>query len=105
MTHAIVILCTVPNRDVADKLARLLVDKRAAACVNILGEVTSVYRWKGEVTTDVELQLVIKTTSSQFTNVETLVRANHPYEVPELIALPVSLASADYLAWLTDSSR
>lgn len=105
MTDAIVILCTVPNREVADKLARLLVEKRAAACVNILGEVTSVYRWKGEVTTDVELQLVIKTTSSQFAHVETLVRANHPYEVPELIALPVSLASSDYLTWLTEASR
>ncbi|MBK8172645.1 MAG: divalent-cation tolerance protein CutA [Sandaracinaceae bacterium] len=100
----LVVMCTTPTREVADALARLLVEARAAACVNIVGEVHSVYRWDGDISIGNECQLIIKTTREKFPEIETLIRTNHPHKIPEIIALPVVSGSSAYLQWLREST-
>jgi periplasmic divalent cation tolerance protein len=103
---AIVILCTAPAQDdTAQRLARGLVESGLVACVNVIGPIRSVYRWQGNVEDDQELQLLIKTRASAFGAVERFVKEHHPYEVPELLALPVVAGSDAYLSWLRDQTR
>jgi periplasmic divalent cation tolerance protein len=102
---ALVALSTVGKPEDAHRIARALVEKGVAACVNILPGVVSVYRWKGQVEQDAELLLVIKTTAARLADLERELRAVHPYEVPELVALPIQAGSEPYLAWLGDSVR
>ena len=98
---AVVILCTAPAAgDVAVTLARGLVEGRLAACVNLIPGVRSLYTWKDELADDEEVQLVIKTQGSLYPAVEAWLREHHPYEEPEILALPVTLGSPGYLAWL-----
>jgi periplasmic divalent cation tolerance protein len=87
------------------KLASVLVEERLAACVNVLGEMQSVYRWKGNVEADRERQLIIKTTVRRVPALQARVRALHDYEVPEFIVLPVVDGSDAYLEWIRDSTR
>ncbi len=103
MSEAIVVLVTAPNLETAEKLAEALVGERLAACVNVLGEVRSIYRWKGAVEREREVLCVMKTTRDAFERLRARVVELHPYEVPEVIALPVALGHAPYLAWLTGS--
>jgi periplasmic divalent cation tolerance protein len=100
MTGEIVVLVTAPSREEAEKLAGLLIETRCAACANIVGPVTSVYRWQGEVTRDEEHLLIIKSTAARYADIESLVRANHPYELPEIVALPVAAGLDAYLSWV-----
>lgn len=97
---ALVILCTAPSSDVAATLARGLVDAQLAACVNLIAGVRSFYRWKGEVEDDSEVQLVVKTRASRLAAVRGWIESNHPYDTPEILALPVSGGSEAYLAWI-----
>jgi len=101
-TDALVVLCTVPDEPTAERLARGLVEARLAACVNVLGGVRSFYRWKGAVQDDRELQLVIKTRRTHFDALAAWIAREHPYEVPEVLALPVVAGAASYLRWLRD---
>ncbi len=94
---------TLAAREQAETLARRLVDARLAACVQIVGPVTSVYRWKGEVSRDEETLLLAKTRQDLVDRIEALFREAHPYEVPELIATPVVDGGDAYLAWLGES--
>lgn len=87
----------------AAALARTLVDEGLAACVNVLPVMTSVYRWKGAIEEDRELQLVIKTVATRLPELEQRLRELHPYELPELLVVPVSGGSEAYLAWLRSS--
>jgi periplasmic divalent cation tolerance protein len=103
MTGKIVILCTCASKEEAVKVARALVDARLAACVNILPQIESHYRWKGAVESAEEWLLLIKSSEPLFEKVRALVAAIHSYEVPELIALPVVKGSTSYLAWLDES--
>ncbi len=100
---AIVVLLTTPNREEAARLAEMLVGSQLAACVQIMPEMESVYRWKGAVQREPEHLLLIKTTENCFPELEQQVRALHSYETPEIIALPVSAISLPYLEWLTAS--
>ncbi len=99
-TGHIVVMTTFEKREDADRVARALVERRLAACVQILGPMTSIYRWKGKVETAGELLCLIKTRRALFPQVEKAVAELHPYEVPELIALPVEMGGARYLKWL-----
>ena len=103
MTDALVALSTVGNADDARRIARALVERRLAACVNVVPGLTSVYSWKGAVETDQELLLVIKTRRARFEALRAALVELHPYEVPELIALPVEAGHGPYLDWLTAS--
>jgi periplasmic divalent cation tolerance protein len=94
-----VILTTTGNRDEADRLAELLVSRKLAACVQIVS-IASVYIWKGELQKEPEHLLLIKTTSDRYADVEAAIAANHSYEVPEIIQLPVMQGLGRYLAWI-----
>lgn len=100
MTDKIVVLSTCSSREEAERVARQLVDRRVAACVNIVGGVRSVYRWQGKVEDSEEILLLIKSTRALFAELKEALAAAHSYEVPEVIALPVVDGSAAYLAWM-----
>lgn len=95
----IVILCTVPDEAAAERLAKGLVEERLAACVTAIPGVKSFYRWQGNVETGTEIQLVIKTRAERFDELAAWISANHPYEVPEIVAIPADRVSEAYLAW------
>jgi len=95
-----VIFCTVPHKEVGLDIANTLVSKQLAACVNIVPGLTSIYTWKDELCNDQELLLIIKTKNNLFANVEEVIKKIHPYEVPEIISLPVISGSYDYLQWV-----
>jgi periplasmic divalent cation tolerance protein len=99
----VVALSTAGTAEDAERIARALVERRLAACVNVVPGVVSIYRWKGEVCRDGERLLVIKTRSAKLEALrETLVEI-HPYELPELVALPIEGGHEPYLSWLDDS--
>ena len=98
--EAIVVLITAANPEEATRLAELMVEKRLAACVQILPEMQSIYHWKGEVQRDREVLLLAKSTRARFDELEREVRAMHSYETPEIMALPVTAVSEPYLQWL-----
>ena len=101
--RAALILTTAPNLKEARAIARTLVTKRLAACVSVKPGWLSSYRWEGRVQTAKEVLLLIKTTERQFNKIETVIRQNHSYEVPEIIAIPVHKGSKEYLSWLSKS--
>ncbi len=102
---ALVVLITAPAGAAEAELARTLVDERLVACVNLIPGVRSLYRWQGEVQDDAESLLLCKTTPDRYAALEARVRELHPYEVPEIIALPLVHGSAPYLAWLAEQTR
>ncbi|CAA3022240.1 chloroplastic [Olea europaea subsp. europaea] len=101
----IVVYVTVPNKEAGKKLAESIVKERLAACVNRVPGVESVYEWKGEIQTDSEELLIIKTRESLLDALTEHVRKNHEYEVPEVIALPITGGNLPYLEWLRNSTR
>jgi periplasmic divalent cation tolerance protein len=104
MSQLILILTTMPADDRADTLARTLVDERLAACVNVHGPMTSIYRWNGAVEREAERQVVIKTTGDRRHAVELRLRQLHPYELPEFVVLEGG-ASEAYGRWVSDEAR
>jgi periplasmic divalent cation tolerance protein len=99
MDEVLLLLTNLPDRDSAQQLANKLVENHAAACVNILAECTSVYRWEGKIETSGEVPLLIKTTRSAYKRAEELIQALHPYELPEIIAVSVVAGLPAYLKW------
>jgi periplasmic divalent cation tolerance protein len=96
----IIVLMTAANREEAVRIAEMLVSTRLAGCVQILPEIQSIYRWQGEVARESEVLLLAKTTSGRFAELDRRVRELHSYEIPEIVALPVTQVSAPYLQWL-----
>ena len=103
-TDAIVVFMTAASSEEAGQLADMLVNRRLAACVQILPEMESVYRWQGKVERQPEVLLIAKTLNSKFADLEKAVRALHSYETPEIIAIPLTAGSAPYLKWLGAST-
>ncbi len=99
-----IVLTTLGAGSDAAAFARTLVEERLAACVNVIGPVTSIYRWNGKVEQDAEQQLVIKTTIARVEALEARVKALHPYDVPEFLVLSAAGGSDAYLAWVRDSA-
>ena len=97
------VLTTCGDTGVAERLAGALVERRLAACVNVLPEVRSIYRWAGKIERDREVLLFIKTVQKQVAAIEATIREISGYELPELIAVEITSGSADYLAWVADS--
>jgi len=93
-------LTNLPDRAAAERLADLLIEKRVAACVNILAPCRSVYRWQDAVQHEEEHPLLIKTTAAGYAALEAAIRAGHPYELPEIIAVPVERGLPAYLDWV-----
>lgn len=100
MEEILLLLTNLPDRDSAQRMAHSLVENHAAACVNILAECSSVYRWQGKVESASEIPLLIKTTRAAYPRVEELIRARHPYELPEIIAVSVVAGMPAYLQWV-----
>jgi len=96
----LIVITHLPNRDVALQIARALIERKLAACVNILAECTSVYRWHGRLETATEVPLLIKTRAAIYPEVETAIRSLHPYELPEIVAVPVVRGLPKFLEWV-----
>ncbi len=103
MTDKKIILSTTGSRDEAQKIARALVERKLAACVNIVGPIQSVYRWKGAVETSEEFLLIIKTTGAAYERVRDLIRQLHSYELPECVQLSIEDGLPKYLEWIGES--
>jgi periplasmic divalent cation tolerance protein len=100
-TMHIQVLTTVSSRKDAERIASILVDKNAAACAQIVGPIKSVYRWKGKVEHAREWMCIAKTTKKGYVKLERLLKEIHPYELAEIIAIPILAGSKEYLAWIT----
>lgn len=101
MTDFVVVLITAPNEDAAATIANELVASRLAACVNIIRNIRSIYRWQGNIEDEGEVLMIAKTKKEHFHALEKRVRELHPYTVPEIIAIPIIEGSAEYLQWLS----
>ena len=102
--NVILVLTNLPDRDSAEKLAGQLVDQRQAACVNILAPCTSIYHWQGKTESAQEIPLLIKTTEERYAALEQTIRALHPYELPEIIHVPVTGGLPAYLNWVSEET-
>ena len=102
---ALLVLTNLPDRASAEKLADSLVERQLAACVNILAPCRSVYRWKDAIQREEEHPLFIKTTTERYEALEEAIRAAHPYELPEIIAVPVERGLAAYLDWVAEETK
>ncbi len=100
-----VVLCTCPNSQNAKEIAKSLVQKKYAACVNIIPNIISVYRWQDNIECDDEIQLVIKTTKDKFKAVSNEIKRLHPYDTPEVIAMSIQQGDEDYLNWIKESLK
>lgn len=98
--QALLVFTNLPDDDSARSLARQLVEARLAACANVLAPCRSVYRWQGKVEDAQEVPLLVKTTAARYGAVEAAIRAAHPYEVPEIVAVPIAHGLPDYLDWI-----
>ncbi|HEY6093914.1 MAG TPA: divalent-cation tolerance protein CutA [Gallionellaceae bacterium] len=107
MSHddILLVLTNLPDQASAERLATALVESRAAACVNILAACRSVYRWQGKIESAGEVPLLIKTTRTAYPRLQQEIRAQHPYELPEIIAISLSAGLPAYLQWVTDETQ
>ena len=102
---SLLVVTSLPDRESAEKLAALLIERRLAACVNILAPCASVYRWQGEIQRDEEHPLLIKTVQNRYAELEASICANHPYELPEIIAVPIADGLPAYLQWVESETH
>ncbi|MCW8093237.1 divalent-cation tolerance protein CutA [Alteromonas sp. ASW11-130] len=100
-----VVFCTVPEENLAKKLATSLVEKKLAACVKVIPKVTTVYRWEEKVVTDSECQLIIKTVTDNVENAFVVVSEQHPYDVPEWLVIPDAQGSDAYISWIREQTN
>lgn len=98
--QVLLVMSTLPDQDSATKLARTLIETRLAACVNVLAPCVSVYRWQGAVEEAAEVPMLIKTTARRYAELESALRAHHPYELPEIVAVPLARGLPGYLGWV-----
>ena len=104
MDEFVIVLTNLPDRAAAVKLAQELVARRLAACVNVLAECTSVYRWKGGIENAAEVPVLIKTRAGRYAELEAAIRSLHPYELPEIVAVPMRHGFDRYLQWVADET-
>ncbi|MGZ5006407.1 MAG: divalent-cation tolerance protein CutA [Methylobacter sp.] len=95
-----IIFCTCPDKNTAETIARLLVTNSEAACVNILPGITSIYAWQGQIESAEEHLLLIKAHKDRYQAIEATIRSHHPYELPEIIAVPIEHGLPEYLKWI-----
>jgi len=105
MSEVLLVVTTLPDRATAERIAAALVTARVAACVNVLAECTSVYRWQDKVEHADEVPLLIKTTRAAYARLEETLRTMHPYDVPEIVAMPVTAGLPAYLDWVTQETK
>lgn len=103
--EVLLVMTNLPDRVTAERIAETLVTEGVAACVNVLAECTSIYHWEGKLNRTSEVPLLIKTTKAAYPRLQDALRKLHPYEVPELIALPVSAGLPEYLNWVVQETQ
>jgi periplasmic divalent cation tolerance protein len=103
--NGLVVLTTVETQEEGVRLASLLIERKLAACVQILPQMISIYRWQGAVEQASEALLLIKTTRTAYSQLEAVIKQHHSYQTPEIIALPIEAGLPEYLAWLADSVK
>ena len=103
--RTLLVFTNLPDRAAAERLAGALVEKRLAACVDILAPCRSVFRWKNDIQHDEEHPLMIKTSAERYAELESAILAGHPYELPEIIAVPIERGLPAYLAWVDAETR
>jgi len=96
----IVVFCTTPDQKTAERIAQTLVEQKLAACCNLIPNLTSIYQWQGKIQKDSEVLMIIKTHRKLFSELEAKIKALHPYQVPEIISLPIEQGNADYVKWI-----
>jgi periplasmic divalent cation tolerance protein len=101
----LLVLCTCPDHGVANVVATALLEERLAACVNQVPGIKSLYRWEGQIEKDDEVLLLIKSTADRYDELEAMIRKLHPYELPEIIGVPLSAGSDAYFDWIKNSTR
>ncbi len=99
----LLVFTTFPNLETAREIATALVENQSAACVNLLSPATSIYRWKGKVEEEGEIPALLKTTREGFAKLEVELRERHPYDVPEIVAVPIEAGSSAYLDWVREN--
>ena len=104
-TKHLIVFVTAPTKESGEQMARSLVEAQLAACVNLLPGIRSIYTWDGEVCDETEVLMVIKTQSKLFTMLAESIRTMHPYEVPEIIAVPIVTGDPNYLTWIEAVTR
>lgn len=105
MTDALVVLCTCPDMQAAETLASGLVENKIAACVNVLPQIRSIYRWQDEMNSDSEVLMIIKTSQHSYAKLERWLMEYHPYDVPEVLALTVEAGARAYLDWIDQATQ
>jgi len=103
-SETLLVFTTLPDREAALTLAQSIVERRLAACVNILAGCTSVYRWKGALEEASEIPVIMKTRAARYPELEAAIRELHPYELPEIIAVPAVRGLPDYLEWIAEET-
>jgi periplasmic divalent cation tolerance protein len=102
--NEIVVFITAPHEEEASKIAKEIVESRLAACVNIVRNIRSIYRWEGKIEDDTEVLMIVKTQKTQFDALSDKVKQFHSYSVPEIISLPITKGSKEYIQWLKEST-
>jgi periplasmic divalent cation tolerance protein len=105
MEEPLLILTNLPDAQSAQTVARKLVESKLTACINILPAVQAIYRWKGAIEEATEVTLMIKTTRARYAELECMIKEMHPYEVPEIIGLPILAGLPNYLAWIAQETK
>ncbi|MBN1377759.1 MAG: divalent-cation tolerance protein CutA [Gammaproteobacteria bacterium] len=103
MSKYLLVLTTLPTEELARQLAAQLVEQKLAACINILPAMTSIYQWQGKLEQGTEHQMLIKTRQDCYAQLEKFILAQHPYELPEIIAVPITQGLPEYLQWISDA--
>jgi periplasmic divalent cation tolerance protein len=105
MTELLLVMTSLPDMEAAKALARRLIDVNLAACVQLQPGVQSIYRWEGRVCEEQEVVLLVKTTAAQWPAISAFIKQNHPYDVPEIIAQPITHSDPDYARWVITETR
>lgn len=98
-------IVTVPNQEIANKISKILVENRVASCVNKVSNVESIYWWEGKIESSNEIILLIKTTDNKYSDLEELIKKNHPYDVPEIICFEIKKGLNTYLSWIGNETN
>ena len=99
-----IVLITVPDENMAEKIAKSLVKKKLAACVNIIDQISAIFAWQSTINTENESMLLIKTTEIAYPSLESAILQQHPYDIPEIIAIPIKRGAEDYLNWVRENT-
>lgn len=105
MSEVLLVFTNVPDRSEAERIAEALITEGVAACVNVMAECSSVYHWRGKIERAAEIPVLIKTTREAYPRLENILRKLHPYELPEIIALPISAGLPEYLNWVAQETN